>query len=198
MGGPVLGLLALILLAAYVFYNRIKKRQKEIAEQAAEQVAERVAESVAERVSTRIAERISERVSQRVSQRVNSRIHDRISAMPLHPPDSQTSEANWVDHMVSKIEEVDWSKEMDWEKTSPQMWDTTSPQGAPTPAMGSSPSSSSFGGIFGASRIQKRGDLAAQIGMRDSFPDGYSPDRTISAVTQRLGKMRPGTCSMPS
>merc|ERR1711988_569429 len=183
MGGPVLGLLALILLAAYVFYNRIKKRQKEIAEQAAEQVAERVAESV--------AERISERVSQRVSQRVNSRIHDRISAMPLHPPDSQTSEANWVDHMVSKIEEVDWSKEMDWEKTSPQM-------GAPTPATGSSPSSSSFGGVFGASRSQKREDLAAQIGMRDSFPDGYSPDRTISAVTQRLGKMRPGTCSMPS
>ena len=76
-------------------------------------------------------------------------------------------------HMVSKIEEVDWTKEMDWEKASPQMWDTTSPQGAPT-------------------------HLAAQIEMRDSFPDGNSPDRTISAVTQRLGKMRPGTCSMPS
>ena len=101
---------------------------------------------------------------------------------------------------MSKIEEVDWAEEMDWDKTSPESrsGDNASPQGVTTTATCTLPSSRSVGIFGGSSRTRKRGELAAQIGMRDHFPDGYNPDRTISAVSQRLNNMRPGTCNTSS
>ena len=84
-----------------------------------------------------------------------------------------------LDEMAAKIKEVDWTEEVDWH------WDKTSPTVTATAVTTTSPSRRSVG-RFAIGPSRARNELAAQV-MRDPFPDGYSPERTISGLGQRQG-----------